>query len=39
MGAKEVEDDGVPFEEKMQRLTGELEGQIKFNLEGLGYEI
>ena len=49
VGAEEIEDDGEPFDDKMQRLTGELagqfarswelEGQIKINLEGLGYEI
>lgn len=47
VGAAEVEDDGEPFEEKMQRLTEELQAQftesdglearIKSNLEGLGY--
>jgi len=47
VGAAEVEDDGEPFEEKMQRLTAELqecfaesdqlEARIKKNLEGLGY--
>lgn len=47
VGATEVEDDGEPFEEKMQRLTEELqtqftesdvlEARIKSNLEGLGY--
>ena len=47
VGAAEVEDDGEPFEEKMQRLTAELqecfaesdqlEARIKTNLEGLGY--
>ena len=49
VGAEEVEDDGEPFEEKMQRLTGELSGQfarseelegaIRMNLTGLGYEL
>jgi len=29
VGIKAVEDDGVPFEEKMAKLTGELQGQIK----------
>src|SRR5690606_19252638 len=47
VGAEEVEDDGEPFEEKMQRLVAELNAQfaesakleqaIKANLEGLGY--
>ncbi|MES1943428.1 adenine-specific DNA-methyltransferase [Salinisphaera sp. PC39] len=47
VGAAEAEDDGEPFEEKMQRLTEELQAQfaesdalearIKSNLEGLGY--
>lgn len=47
VGAAEVEDDGEPFEEKMQRLTAELREQFqksaeleeltKTNLEGLGY--
>lgn len=49
VGAAEAEDDGVPFEKKMQRLTTELRDQfaestkleatIKANLEGLGYEL
>lgn len=47
VGAEEVEEDGEPFEEKMQRLTVELAGQfersreleeeIGKNLAGLGY--
>ena len=47
VGAEEVEDDGVPFEEKMAALSAELyeqfakadelESTIKKNLEGLGY--
>jgi type I restriction enzyme M protein len=47
VGAEDVEDDGEPFEEKMQRLVGELRGQfvesaklektINANLKGLGY--
>ena len=47
VGAEEVEDDGEPFEEKMQRLVAQLNGQfaesrklekaIRSNLEGLGY--
>jgi type I restriction enzyme M protein len=46
-GTADIEDDGEPFEEKMQRLTVDLYGclaeaeslgaQIKSNLEGLGY--
>jgi|TARA_R110000851_G_scaffold333519_1_gene514344 type I restriction enzyme M protein len=47
VGAAAVEDDGEPFEEKMQRLTADLhaqfaesdalEARIKTNLEALGY--
>ena len=47
VGAEEIEDDGEPFEQKMKRLVGELNGQfaesarleaaIKANLRGLGY--
>ena len=47
VGAEEVEDDGEPFEEKMQRLVAELNEQfvesarledaIRANLEDLGY--
>jgi len=47
VGAEEVEDDGVPFEEKMAELSAELyeqfakadelEATIKKNLEALGY--
>jgi type I restriction enzyme M protein len=47
VGAEAVEDDGEPFEEKMQRLTAKLEEQfaksakleraIRENLKGLGY--
>ncbi|MFZ2955429.1 MAG: class I SAM-dependent DNA methyltransferase [Candidatus Ozemobacteraceae bacterium] len=47
VGAEEVEDDGEPFEEKMNRLVGvlseqfaesaKLEQAIKANLKGLGY--
>jgi len=47
VGAAEVEDDGEPFEEKMERLTTELaklfkesrdlEEEIRKNLEGIGY--
>lgn len=49
VGAEEVEDDGEPFEEKMTRLTAELnsqfaesaklEAQIRKNLQGLGYPL
>ncbi len=49
VGLAEQEDDGVPYEEKMIRLTTELkeqfeesnrlEKQIKDVLKGLGYEI
>jgi len=47
VGAEEIEDDGEPFEDKMERLIDELqaqfaeaatlEGAIKANLRGLGY--
>jgi type I restriction enzyme M protein len=47
VGAEAQEDDGEPFEEKMQRLTAQLaaqmaesarlDDQIRKNLEGLGY--
>ena len=47
MGIKDEEDDGEPFEEKMERLTGELakcfeesdwlQQQIRKNLEAIGY--
>ncbi len=47
VGIKDEIDDGIPFEDKMKRLTDELAGQfeeesklnkaIKKNLEGLGY--
>ncbi|VVB71413.1 N-6 DNA Methylase [uncultured archaeon] len=49
VGAEAQEDDGEPFEEKMQRLTAKLEEQfaesarlekeIRANLQGLGHEI
>ena len=49
VGAADVEEDGEPFAEKMQRLTTQLkeqfeesarlEAEIKKNLMGLGYEI
>jgi type I restriction enzyme M protein len=47
VGIEEVEDDGIPFEEKMEKLTSELselfeeskslEEKIKENLRGIGY--
>lgn len=47
--AKEQEDDGIPFEEKMKTLTSELkkqfeeshelEEEIRRNLEAIGYGI
>ena len=47
MGAAEIEDDGVPFEEKMTELTQtlyrqmeeseKLDAVIRKNLEALGY--
>jgi len=47
VGAEDVEDDGEPFEERMERLTAELqeqfvesarlEGEIRENLRGIGY--
>ncbi len=49
VGAEDVEDDGEPFEEKMQRLTAtlreqfaegrRLEEEIRANLGSLGYEL
>jgi len=49
VGIEEVEDDGVPFEEKMEKLTSELgelfaesrhlENEIRKNLGGIGYEL
>jgi type I restriction enzyme M protein len=49
VGIKEIEDDGIPFEKKMEKLTSELfdlfkesrelEEKIKKNLKGIGYEI
>ena len=49
VGMEEIEDDGEPFEEKMERLTKELsklfkeskglEEQIRKNLEGIGYGV
>ena len=49
VGTQEIEDDGVPFKEKMDELTqtlseqfkesAKLEKMIKDNLAGLGYEI
>lgn len=48
VGIEEVEDDGIPFEEKMENLTSELgelfaksrrlEDEIRKNLGGIGYE-
>lgn len=49
VGAPEAEDDGIPFPEKMEKLTARLktqfeeseglEAKIKENLAGLGYEL
>ncbi len=49
VGAEAAEDDGEPFEEKMQRLTAQLaeqfresarlEAEIRANLRGLGYSL
>lgn len=49
VGIEELEDDGVPFEEKMESMTSELaklfaksrqlEEEIKKNLGGIGYEL
>lgn len=49
VGAEAIEDDGEPFEEKMQRLVAQLKDQqaeaarldaaIRENLKGLGYEL
>ena len=48
MGIEEQQDDGIPFEEKMETLTKELgelftksrslEEEIRKNLGGIGYE-
>jgi len=48
VGTEEVEDDGIPFDEKMKELTTrlsnqfdkskELEKRIRENLKGIGYE-
>uniref|UniRef100_UPI0022E147FA N-6 DNA methylase n=1 Tax=Caldibacillus thermoamylovorans TaxID=35841 RepID=UPI0022E147FA len=48
VGIEEVEDDGIPFEEKMEQLTSELgelfkesrrlEEEIRKNLGGIGFE-
>lgn len=48
VGLADVEDDGVPFEEKMETITGELselfmrsrelEDEIRENMRGIGYE-
>lgn len=49
VGLADIEDDGIPFEEKMEKLTGEigelfaksreLEEEIRENLKVIGYEI
>ena len=49
VGAPEIEDDGIPFPEKMEKLTARLitqfeesealDAKIKENLAGLGYEL
>lgn len=49
VGIEQVEDDGIPFEDKMENLTSELselfkksrrlEDEIRKNLGGIGYEI
>jgi type I restriction enzyme M protein len=49
VGIEEIEDDGEPFEDKMERLTSELaeqfskshalEDRIRENLKGIGYEL
>lgn len=49
VGIEDIEDDGEPFDEKMERLTGELaelfaksnklEDEIRKNLGGIGYEL
>jgi type I restriction enzyme M protein len=49
VGIEELEDDGIPFEEKMENLTSELgelfaksrliEEEVRKNLGGIGYEI
>ncbi len=49
VGIEEIENDGIPFEEKMEKLTSELsdlfvesktlEEKIKENLRGIGYEL
>ncbi len=49
MGVEAEEDDGIPFAEKIGTLTGrlkaqfeesdKLEGEIKKNLAGLGFDI
>lgn len=49
VGIEDVEDDGEPFEERMERLTGklsqqfarsrELEEEIRKQLGGIGYEV
>jgi len=49
VGIEDVEDDGIPFEEKMENMTAELaelfaksrslEAEIRKNLGGIGYEL
>lgn len=49
VGLADIEDDGIPFEEKMEKMTGELSGlfskshklenKIRESLKGIGYEI
>ena len=49
MGVEDIEDDGIPFEEKMKNITSDLskqfeeshklEEKIKNNLKAIGYEI
>lgn len=49
MGIEEIEDDGVPFEERMEKLTSELsylfkaykylKYMIKVRLKSIGYEL
>ena len=48
MGIEDIEDDGIPFDEKMESMTAELaelfaksrhlEDEIRKNLGGIGYE-
>lgn len=49
VGVEDIEDDGIPFEEKMKNITSDLSNQfeeshrleeeIKNNLKAIGYEI